>query len=214
MYRLIEILKALLKIKVIQTFMIALRYRHSILKPQFILYRGTKTQFHKSSKIIFEHKAKLYLNQTWGVINPFKLLFLMRENSTLKVKGKFSFLYGSSIYINQGATLELGSGFCNFNCSISCFDHITIGERVFISEQVLIRDSDDHELLNCNHKITLPVQIGNHVWIGAKAMILKGVKIGDGSIIAAGAVVTKNVSANTLVGGVPAKVLRENVNWK
>ena len=59
-----------------------------------------------------------------------------------------------------------------------------------------------------------PIVIGNHVWIGARAIILKGVIIGDGAIIAAGAVVTHDVPAYTLAGGVPAKVIREGVEWK
>lgn len=53
-----------------------------------------------------------------------------------------------------------------------------------------------------------PIHIGNRVWIGAGAIITKGVTIGDNAVIAAGAVVTKDVPADTVVGGVPAKVLR------
>ena len=58
------------------------------------------------------------------------------------------------------------------------------------------------------------IAIGNHVWIGCKSTILKGVTIGDGSVIAAGSLVNRNVPAHVLVGGVPAKILKENVDWK
>ena len=210
----INLFKIAFRLKIIETFILGIKFSLFFLKPQLILLRGTKTEIHKTASIIFDKKGKLYLNQSWGTINPFKTLFLMREDSTLKVKGNFSVLYGSSIYINRGATLELGSGFLNLNCSLSCFEHISIGEGVYISEQVLIRDSDDHKILNNEKPSTLPVHIGDHVWIGAKATILKGVTIGDGAIIAAGAVVTKDVPANALVGGVPAKVLRDNVIWQ
>jgi acetyltransferase-like isoleucine patch superfamily enzyme len=100
------------------------------------------------------------------------------------------------------------------NASISCFEHITIGSDVLISEQVLIRDSDDHQILNQSKNGTKPIQIGNHVWIGMRAAILKGVTIGDGGIVAAGSVVTFDVPANSLVGGVPANIIKENIRWK
>lgn len=62
--------------------------------------------------------------------------------------------------------------------------------------------------------MTKPIKIGNHVWIGINATILKGVTIGDGAIIAAGAVVNKDVEENSLVGGVPAKILKKNIFWE
>jgi acetyltransferase-like isoleucine patch superfamily enzyme len=62
--------------------------------------------------------------------------------------------------------------------------------------------------------MTQPIHIGNHVWIGMNVTILKGVQIGDGAIIAAGAVVTRNIPARCLAGGVPARVLKENITWE
>ena len=61
---------------------------------------------------------------------------------------------------------------------------------------------------------TLQVKIGNHVWIGTRAIIMKGVTIGDGAIIGAGAIVTKDVPSNSVVVGFPAKVIRENIEWR
>jgi acetyltransferase-like isoleucine patch superfamily enzyme len=209
-----DIMKLLSQVKIASTLYYGFKFGHSILKPGLILYKGTKSRIHKTARIDYAKKAKLYLNKSWCEINPFNTLFLMRENAKLIVKGQFSFLYGSSIYINQGAILELESGYCNLNCSISCFEHITIGSGVYISEQVLIRDSDDHRILDESHKVTKPIHIGNHVWIGMRSAILKGVTIGDGAIVAAGSVVTNDVPANSLVGGVPARVLKENVSWE
>ena len=77
-----------------------------------------------------------------------------------------------------------------------------------------IRDSDTHTILNSNHIKTQPVYIGKNVWIGLGSIILKGVTIGDGAIIAAGSVVTKDVPSNCLVGGNPAKVIKDYIEWK
>ena len=58
------------------------------------------------------------------------------------------------------------------------------------------------------------MKIGNKVWIATNALILPGVNVGDGAIVAAGAVVTKDVPAKCMVAGVPARVVKENVEWK
>ena len=134
------------------------------------------------------------------------------ENSELNI-GCFRTYGGTYISVAPCAKLTLGSGFINNNSKISCFKEVIIGEDVKISEDVLIRDSDNHTIIGGKEK-TAPIHIGNHVWIGVRAVILKGVTIGDGAIIAAGAVVTKDVPANTLVGGVPAKIIKENISWE
>ena len=136
------------------------------------------------------------------------------KDATLKVEGNFSMLLGSSLAITEGATLVLGNGYMNLNSKIRCRGKITIGDGTIISENVHIRDSDVHTILNSKNIATKPVNIGKHVWIGAGAIILKGVNIGDGAIIGAGSVVTKSVPAGCLVAGNPAKVIKENVEWK
>lgn len=140
----------------------------------------------------------------------------MGENSKLVLAGAndFSFYSDSKIYINKDASLYLGSGYINHNLSLSCFDKITIGEGVCISEGVTIRDSDNHSLDNASKAKTAPIRIGNHVWIGMNVTILKGVNIGDGSVIAAGAVVINDIPEHCLAGGVPAHILRENIEWQ
>lgn len=79
---------------------------------------------------------------------------------------------------------------------------------------MIIRDSDNHSIKKEGYKKTKPIRIGNHVWIGLRATILKCVTIGDGAVIAAGAVVTKDVPPKSLVGGVPARVISTNVEWE
>ena len=178
-----------------------------------VAFKGTKVSVADSARIEVS-KGRLKLNSKWNDKDPFKTLFVMAENSRLKINGPFDIYSGARIYINEGSTLSLGSGYINHNLNLSCFEDITIGDGVVISENVTIRDSDNHTIAGSDQPQTAPVHIGNHVWIGMNATILKGVKIGDGAVIAAGAVVTKDVPANSLVGGVPAKELKSQVVWE
>jgi acetyltransferase-like isoleucine patch superfamily enzyme len=101
----------------------------------------------------------------------------------------------------------------NEGVEITCASKITIGEGATIARDVVIRDYDGHTIEATDYKIAKPIIIGKHVWIGNRAMILKGVTIGDGAIVAAGAIVTKDVSAGAVVAGVPAQAIKENAKW-
>jgi acetyltransferase-like isoleucine patch superfamily enzyme len=72
-------------------------------------------------------------------------------------------------------------------------------------------DTNHHHI--AGSPTTAPTLIGAHVWIGARALVLRGVTIGDGAVVAAGAVVTTDVPSGALVGGNPARVIREHVAW-
>ncbi|OAH59762.1 hypothetical protein AWH49_03210 [Domibacillus aminovorans] len=96
---------------------------------------------------------------------------------------------------------------------IHCGKEIVIGDNCNISWDVVIMDRDYHRLNKQEH-VYNPVYISDNVWIGCRSVILKGVKIGKGAVIAAGSVVTKDVPPNTVVGGNPAKILRDNIYWR
>ncbi len=108
----------------------------------------------------------------------------------------------------------LHGGFINENVQITCGATIEIGKDCAIGRDVVIRSYDGHVILKEGYSISEPIKIGNHVWIGQGASILKGVTIGEGAVIAAGAVVTKDVAPHTVVGGVPAKLINEEIYWK
>lgn len=145
-------------------------------------------------------------------INNRSSILRMDEDTELITEGSFSFYYGADIILFKGAKLCLGkSSFINSDCKIRCHESITIGDHCAISHDFTVMDSDAHKINGV--KPVKPVVIGNHVWIGTRVTILKGVTVGDGAIIAAGAVVTKDVPAHTMVAGVPAKVIKENVEW-
>ncbi|MBN2099216.1 MAG: acyltransferase [Dehalococcoidia bacterium] len=95
---------------------------------------------------------------------------------------------------------------------------IKIGEQCLVARGVTIMDSDLHRIGSTSGKSPemdiMEVVIGNHCWIGQNATILKGVKVGDGAIVAANSVVTDDVPEHALVAGVPARVIREGVIWE
>ena len=137
----------------------------------------------------------------------------MDADSVIDVQGKFKFFYGADIILFKNSRLNLGNNsFINSDCKIRCHENITIGEDCAISHEVIIMDSDAHKLNGI--KATKPICIGKHVWIGTRVTILKGVTIGDDAIIAAGSVVTKSVPPKTMVAGVPAKIIKKNVEWE
>ncbi len=112
------------------------------------------------------------------------------------------------ITVGKDGTLSFGNDvFLNQGVRIGCRASVQIGDDCLIGDEVLILDSDWHGVGNRLTR-TEPVLIEAHVWIAARATILRGVTLGEGCIVAAGAVVTHSVDAYTLVGGVPARPLR------
>lgn len=111
-----------------------------------------------------------------------------------------------------GAVITLGDrSFLNRRTEICCVERVTIGRGCAIAWDVSITDTDYHQV--GDKPMSAPVEIGDHVWIGAKSLVLKGVRIGEGAIVAAGSVVVTDVPARTLVAGVPAQVIRTDVSW-
>ena len=114
-------------------------------------------------------------------------------------------------YTDCGKNLKIGRNvFINFCCQFQDQGGITIGDGTLVGPKTVIATLNHHQ--NPNKRANLipkPVKIGKNVWIGANVTILPGVTIGEGAIIAAGAVVNKNVEANTIAGGVPAKLIKQ-----
>lgn len=111
---------------------------------------------------------------------------------------------------------------------IQAWDHVTIGSYVMISPDVWIQDNNSHSIyaqdrlvdilgsrdfnpigIDTTNAVAKPIAIGDHVWIGRRAIILKGITIGDRAIVAAGAVVTKDVPPDVSVAGNPARIVKK-----
>jgi acetyltransferase-like isoleucine patch superfamily enzyme len=140
--------------------------------------------------------------------------FVVGDHVVVEAHGNFSLLYGADIKIFEGGKLFLSSGYSNVGLQIRCKQSIRIGKNVAIAKDVVIMDSDAHQIENDGYVMSREVCIEDNVWIGTRAMILKGVTLGQGAIVAAGSVVTKDVPDHSMVAGVPAKVIKTDVKFK
>lgn len=129
-------------------------------------------------------------------------LFGYRVPATLRVFPPF--------YTDFGRNIEVGENvFINACCHFQDHGGVTLGDGCQIGHNVVFATLN-HELSPAQRHLTrpAPIRLGRNVWVGSNATILQGVTIGDNAVIGAGAVVTKDVAADTIVGGVPARELR------
>lgn len=110
-----------------------------------------------------------------------------------------------------GGHLEIGDNvFINYGCSLASSNHVKIGNNCLIGSHVTIMDTDFHRVEDKTWDTSgEPIIIEDSVWIGNRAIVLKGIRIGHDAVVAAGSVVTRDVPPRTVVAGVPAKVVRE-----
>lgn len=119
---------------------------------------------------------------------------------------------GAVVSAGPGARIFIGEGtYLNDGCQVLASKEIRIGRGCAISWNVTIIDDDGHGIKPPPYSASVAIQ--DKVWIGCNVTVLKGVTIGEGSVVAAGAVVTESFPARSLIGGVPAKLIRSNVSW-
>ena len=167
-----------------------------------------------NKEAVLDLRAKLTTGTKQVCNSKIETRILLEEEAQMIVNGDFNIFAGSYIRVIKKGKLILHGGFINENVQITCGETIEIGKDCAIARDVIIRSYDGHNIKKDGYKGALPIYIGNHVWIGQGATILKGVKIGDGAIIAAGAVVTKDIPAHAMAAGIPAKVIQENIEWE
>ncbi len=144
-----------------------------------------------------------------------KGIFELNNQAEVTIGSNVKVATGCKIYVN--GNLEIGNNtILNPNTIVLANHSVKIGNDCAISWNCQLLDDDIHKvIINGETKPSkAAIEIGNRVWVGSRAIIMKGVTIGDGAIIAAGSVVTKNVPSKTLVGGAPAKVIKENIEWE
>ena len=142
------------------------------------------------------------------------------DNNTRLVMGLNTIILpGTYIIANNNAEIIIADhSYISKEVILHARSRIVIGKNVLIGQQVRIIDHDGHHIFSDNKKKACntvnPVIIKDKVWIGFRATILKGVTIGDNSIIAANACVTSDVPNNVIVAGNPAKIVKENIRWE
>jgi acetyltransferase-like isoleucine patch superfamily enzyme len=128
--------------------------------------------------------------------------------------GRWSWVgHGCKIRSHEGSVSIGTKTVLGQECTISSFQHVSIGRECVIADRVMMIDFD-HGMVEVERPIRLQgiykrdVRVGNNVWIGYGACVLRGVTVGDNAVIGTNAVVTRDVPANAVVGGVPARLIR------
>jgi acetyltransferase-like isoleucine patch superfamily enzyme len=121
--------------------------------------------------------------------------------------------HGCKVRVHEGELIVGAKSVLGQECTISAFQHVSIGRECIIADRVMMIDFD-HGMVEVERPIReqgiykRDVRIGHNVWIGYGACVLRGVTVGDNSVIGTSSVVTCDVIANAVVGGIPAKVIR------
>ncbi|QQS43725.1 acyltransferase [Candidatus Roizmanbacteria bacterium] len=163
------------------------------------------------SQTLLETETYILLLLGWVPVSFFRVL--LYRISGVKI--------GSNTVINMGArfydpdNIEIGDDcVIGERITLDGRDKLKIGSHVDIASEVMIYNSE-HDVHDPTFAaVSAPVTVGDYVFIGPRAIILPGVTVGNGAVIAAGAVVTKDVPENAIVGGVPAKVIGQRKQRK
>ena len=140
----------------------------------------------------------------------------VREHASMHIDGVVSLQRGVRIVVDSGRlTIGHETNVNGLGTKILVADAITIGAGCTFSWDVQLLDNDFHTMTvgGVQQPSAAPIVIGDRVWVGTRAIVLKGVTIGDGAVVAAGAIVTKDVPANAVVAGIPAKVVGSADSW-
>jgi acetyltransferase-like isoleucine patch superfamily enzyme len=128
--------------------------------------------------------------------------------------GRWSWLgHGTKIRVHEGEVRIGAKSVVGQECTVSAYQHVSIGRECIVADRVMLIDFD-HGVVEVERPIRLQgiykrdVRVGNNVWLGYGACILRGVTVGDNSIVGTSAVVTREVPDNAVVGGVPARIIR------
>ena len=158
--------------------------------------------------------------------------FFLGKGLELKIEPRGEIRFGRFTWIGDGTKIRCHEGAVEIGektvmgqeCTISAYQRVRIGNECVIADRAMFIDFD-HGMVEVERPIRMQgiykrdVEVGNNVWIGYGACILRGVSVGDNSVIGTNSVVTKDVPANAVVGGIPARIIRmreapEELRWE
>jgi acetyltransferase-like isoleucine patch superfamily enzyme len=175
---------------------------------------------HRYARLVARLVRRRWLTPTGRRLRLDGLAFI-GPKVTLEIGKNASVRLGRWVWIGKGTKLRCHEGEVRIGaktvmgeeCTISAYQHVSIGEQCIVADRVMLIDFD-HNVAEVERPIRVQgiykrdVRIGNNVWIGYGAQILRGETVGENSIIGASAVVTKDVPANAVVAGSPARIVR------
>ena len=180
-----------------------------------IISKGAKV----NSRIQVQGNNNQVILEDESALRNTQIKILGNNNQVVLKKG--AYVSGAELWVeDNNCILEIGSfTFVGHHSHLACTENgsrLLVGDRGMISSFVQIRTGDSHSILDSSgNRINNAesVFIGTHCWIGEGARILKGVTLEDNTIVSTGAIVTQSFKGNVLLGGVPAKIIKENVTW-
>jgi acetyltransferase-like isoleucine patch superfamily enzyme len=160
-------------------------------------------------------------NARWHLRRVTTLPVTVRLFGRARVSGKGEIIIGDRVLLmgttvpfelvaHRGGRVHIGSQtFINYGVSISAHDAVQIGSQCQIGQYCIIQDNDYHDIEEkWRVPPSAPVVIEDRVWLGARVIVLKGVRIGHDAVIGAGSVVTKDIPPRAIAAGSPARVIR------
>jgi acetyltransferase-like isoleucine patch superfamily enzyme len=196
-------------------------------------------RFLAQNRMLNQHYARLLWRYLWRrLLTPAGRRwrsdgpFFLGRGLELEVARRGQIHFGRFVWIGDGTKIRCHEGVVEIGaktvmgqeCTISAYQRVRIGEECVIADRAMFIDFD-HGIVEVERPIRKQgiykrdVEVGNNVWIGYGACILRGVSVGDNSVIGTNSVVTKDVPANAVVGGIPARIIRmreapEDLSWE
>lgn len=151
-------------------------------------------------------------------MQSFKTCIYLGNNSKIVFRGYVVIAQGTVLRCDNNSEISIGDNFyCNSNCYIRSTKLITFGNNCSLGWNVMMNTSDGHKVWHDGEKVEMdgPITIGNHVWLTSNCSVLKNVVIPDDCIIANNALVNKSFTqSHCLIGGLPARIIKTNVDWQ